>query len=31
MFQDVGGSHDEHGDAEKLLGLEAMIDDIMLC
>jgi pimeloyl-ACP methyl ester carboxylesterase len=30
MFQDVGGSHDEHGDAEKLFSLDEMIDDIML-
>jgi pimeloyl-ACP methyl ester carboxylesterase len=30
MFQDVGGSHDEHGDAEKLFTLDEMIDDIML-
>ncbi len=30
MFQDVGGSHDEHGDAERLFSLDEMIDDIML-
>jgi pimeloyl-ACP methyl ester carboxylesterase len=30
MFQDVGGSHDEHRDAEKLFTLDEMIDDIML-
>ena len=30
MFQDVGGSPDEHGDAEKLFSLDEMIDDIML-
>ncbi|MBI9115604.1 epoxide hydrolase family protein [Sanguibacter suaedae] len=30
MFQDVGGSHDEHGDAEKIFTLDEMIDDIML-
>ncbi len=30
MFQDVGGSHDEHGDAEKLFSLDDMLDDIML-
>ncbi|WAP50781.1 hypothetical protein OL239_12280 [Arthrobacter sp. ATA002] len=30
MFQDVGGSHGEHGDAEKLFTLDEMIDDIML-
>ncbi|MFI5935158.1 epoxide hydrolase family protein [Actinoplanes sp. NPDC051494] len=30
MFQDVGGSHGEHGDAEKLFSLDDMIDDIML-
>lgn len=30
MFQDVGGSHDEHGDAEKVFDLDEMIDDIML-
>lgn len=30
MFQDVGGSHSEHGDAEKLFTLDEMIDDIML-
>jgi pimeloyl-ACP methyl ester carboxylesterase len=30
MFQDVGGSHDEHGDAEKLFTLDEMLDDIML-
>jgi pimeloyl-ACP methyl ester carboxylesterase len=30
MFQDVGGSHHEHGDAEKLFTLDDMIDDIML-
>ncbi|RUR01192.1 epoxide hydrolase family protein [Labedella endophytica] len=30
MFQDVGGSHDEHGDAEKLFDLDEIIDDIML-
>jgi pimeloyl-ACP methyl ester carboxylesterase len=30
MFQDVGGSHDEHGDAEALFSLDEMIDDIML-
>lgn len=30
MFQDVGGSHDEHGDAERLFTLDEMVDDIML-
>lgn len=30
MFQDVGGSHDEHGDAELLFSLDEMLDDIML-
>ena len=30
MFQDVGGSHDEHGDAERLFTRDEMIDDIML-
>jgi len=30
MFQDVGGSHDEHGDAEALFTLDEMLDDIML-
>ena len=30
MFQDVGGSHDEHGDAEKLFTHDEMLDDIML-
>lgn len=30
MFQDVGGSHDEHGDAEKLFTLDEMLDNIML-
>jgi pimeloyl-ACP methyl ester carboxylesterase len=30
MFQDVGGSHDQHGDAEKLFDLDEIIDDIML-
>ncbi|GAA4667966.1 epoxide hydrolase family protein [Frondihabitans cladoniiphilus] len=30
MFQDVGGSHDQHGDAESLFSLDEMIDDIML-
>lgn len=30
MFQDVGGSHNEHGDAEKLFSLDEMLDDIML-
>jgi pimeloyl-ACP methyl ester carboxylesterase len=30
MFQDVGGSHDEHGDAEALFALDEMIDDVML-
>ncbi|MEP7765198.1 epoxide hydrolase family protein [Sanguibacter sp. 25GB23B1] len=30
MFQDVGGSHDEHGDAEKIFSLDEIIDDIML-
>ena len=30
LFQDVGGSHDEHGDAEALFSLDEMIDDIML-
>lgn len=30
MFQDVGGSHDQHGDAERLFTLDEMIDDIML-
>lgn len=30
MFQDVGGSHSEHGEAEKLFSLDEMLDDIML-
>lgn len=30
MFQDVGGSHDQHGDAEALFPLDEMIDDVML-
>ena len=30
MFQDVGGSHDQHGDAEKLFPLDEILDDIML-
>ena len=30
MFQDVGGSHDEHGNAEAIFTLDEMIDDIML-
>lgn len=30
MFQDVGGSHLQHGDAEKLFSFDEMIDDIML-
>ena len=30
MFQDVGGSHDEHGDAELLFSHDEMLDDIML-
>ncbi len=30
MFQDVGGSHDEHGDAERLFSLDEIIDDVML-
>ncbi|AUZ89494.1 epoxide hydrolase [Arthrobacter agilis] len=30
MFQDVGGSHDRHGDAEAIFTLDEMIDDIML-
>lgn len=30
MFQDVGGTHDQHGDAEKIFSLDEMIDDIML-
>lgn len=30
MFQDVGGSPDEHGDAEALFALDEMIDDVML-
>lgn len=30
MFQDVGGSHDEHGDAERIFSLDEIIDDIML-
>lgn len=30
MFQDVGGSHHEHGDAEALFSLDEMIDDVML-
>ncbi|GAA2598812.1 epoxide hydrolase [Winogradskya consettensis] len=30
MFQDVGGTHAEHGDAEKLFSLDEMLDDIML-
>jgi pimeloyl-ACP methyl ester carboxylesterase len=30
MFQDVGGSHDEHGDVEALFDLDEVIDDVML-
>lgn len=30
LFQDVGGSHDQHGHAEKLFSLDEMLDDIML-
>lgn len=30
MFQDVGGSAGEHGDAEKLFSLDEMLDGIML-
>ncbi|PPB48671.1 epoxide hydrolase [Arthrobacter pityocampae] len=30
MFQDVGGSHDRHGNAEAIFTLDEMIDDIML-
>ncbi|RIJ45153.1 epoxide hydrolase, partial [Clavibacter lycopersici] len=30
MFQDVGGSHDEHGDAEALFPLDEILDDVML-
>ena len=30
MFQDVGGSHGEHGDAEQHFSLGEIIDDIML-
>ncbi|MGB3762602.1 MAG: epoxide hydrolase family protein [Ornithinimicrobium sp.] len=30
MFQDVGGSKDEHGDAEKLFSFDEIIGDIML-
>ena len=30
MFQDVGGSHDEHGDVEALFTLDEVIDDVML-
>ena len=30
MFQDVGGSHGEHGDVEKLFPLDEVLDDIML-
>lgn len=30
MFQDVGGSHDEHGDAERLFPLDEILDDVML-
>ncbi|QQD77212.1 alpha/beta fold hydrolase [Curtobacterium sp. YC1] len=30
MFQDVGGSHDEHGDVERLFSLDDVIDDVML-
>ena len=30
MFQDVGGSHDKHGNAEKLFSLDGILDDIML-
>jgi pimeloyl-ACP methyl ester carboxylesterase len=30
MFQDVGGTHDSHGNAEALFSLDEMIDDIML-
>lgn len=30
MFQDVGGSHDQHGDVEQLFTLDEVIDDVML-
>lgn len=30
MFQDVGGSHHDHGDAENLFSLDEIVDDIML-
>jgi pimeloyl-ACP methyl ester carboxylesterase len=30
MFQDVGGSHDEHGDVEALFTLDEVLDDVML-
>lgn len=30
MFQDVGGSHDEHGDVERVFPLDEVIDDVML-
>ncbi|PZE96063.1 epoxide hydrolase family protein [Curtobacterium sp. MCBD17_008] len=30
MFQDVGGSHDEHGDAERLFSRDEVLDDVML-
>lgn len=30
MFQDVGGTHDQHGDAEQIFDLDEIIDDVML-
>lgn len=30
MFQDVGGAHGRHGDAEAIFTLDEMLDDIML-
>lgn len=30
MFQDVGGSHDAHGDVEALFSLDEVLDDVML-
>ena len=30
MFQDVGGTHEEHGDAESVFAIDEMLDDIML-
>lgn len=30
MFQDVGGSHDQHGDAEAVFTLDEMVDAVMM-